>query len=70
MFRKQAAIAATIMSAAVAAQAPKAPAMDPKLLQEQVILHRVGFSPGVVDGQEGFTLKLALSGLQRANGLP
>ena len=70
MFSKQAAIAVTIMATAVGAQAPKGPALDPKLLQEQVILDRLGFSPGVIDGQEGFTLKLALSGLQKANGLP
>ena len=49
---------------------PVAPGPDPKLVQMQVILDRLGFSPGVIDGKPGFTLKLALMGLQKANGLP
>jgi lipoprotein-anchoring transpeptidase ErfK/SrfK len=58
-----------VIGGAAWAQALKPPQMDPKLLQQQVILDRLGFSPGVIDGQQGFTLKLALSGLQKANGL-
>jgi lipoprotein-anchoring transpeptidase ErfK/SrfK len=47
--------------------APAAP--DPKIMQVQVILDHLGFSPGVIDGKQGFTLKLALAGYQKANGL-
>ena len=54
--------------AAPAAKTP--PPIDPTVMQVQVILDHLGFSPGVIDGREGFTFKLALSGLQRANGLP
>jgi lipoprotein-anchoring transpeptidase ErfK/SrfK len=43
---------------------------DPKIMQVQVALDRLGFSPGVIDGKSGFTLRLALSGFQEANGLP
>ncbi len=43
---------------------------DLKLMQVQVILDHLGFSPGVVDGKSGSTLKLALSGFQTAKGLP
>jgi lipoprotein-anchoring transpeptidase ErfK/SrfK len=35
-----------------------------------VTLDRLGFSPGVIDGRSGFTLRLAISGFQQANGLP
>lgn len=50
--------------------APAPSAIDAKTFQAQVILDRLGFSPGVVDGKQGFTLKLALSGYQEANKLP
>ncbi len=43
---------------------------DLKLMQVQVILDHLGFSPGVVDGKAGSRLKLALSGFQAAKGLP
>ena len=48
---------------------PGPPALDPKIMQVQVILDHLGFSPGVIDGRTGFTLKLALTGFQKANGL-
>lgn len=41
-----------------------------KVLRVQAILDHLGFSPGVVDGKAGSTLKLALSGFQAAKGLP
>ena len=41
----------------------------PPLLQAQVILDSLGFSPGVIDGKEGQSFRLALSGFQQANGL-
>ncbi len=43
--------------------------LDPRIMQEQVILDHLGFSPGVVDGKAGFMLKLALAGFQKAGGL-
>ena len=39
------------------------------MLQTQVILDRAGFSPGVIDGKSGQTLKLAIREFQTANGL-
>jgi lipoprotein-anchoring transpeptidase ErfK/SrfK len=48
---------------------PIQPALDPKIMQVQVILDHLGFAPGVIDGKTGFTLKLALTGFQKANGL-
>jgi lipoprotein-anchoring transpeptidase ErfK/SrfK len=40
------------------------------LMQMQVVLDRLGFTPGVVDGREGLSTRNALSGFQEANGLP
>lgn len=51
-----------------AAQRKMAP--DPKVMQAQVILDRLGFSPGVIDGRAGGTLGLAVAGFQKANDLP
>jgi lipoprotein-anchoring transpeptidase ErfK/SrfK len=48
------------------------PANQPEsrpLMQQQVVLDRLGFSPGVIDGREGQSLTLALRGFQRARGL-
>jgi lipoprotein-anchoring transpeptidase ErfK/SrfK len=36
----------------------------------QLALDRLGFSPGVLDGKEGQSLKIALMGFQSANDLP
>lgn len=52
-----------------AATTPATPPLDPRVLQLQVVLDRLGFGPGVIDGRQGQSLKLALSGLQRANAL-
>lgn len=38
-------------------------------MQGQVALDRAGFSPGVIDGKDGETFKLALRGYQAAKGL-
>ncbi len=51
-------------------RAPAKSAPDPTILQLQVALDRLGFSPGVIDGRSGFTLSLAIGGFQKANGLP
>jgi lipoprotein-anchoring transpeptidase ErfK/SrfK len=40
------------------------------IMQAQVVLDRLGFTPGVVDGKEGMSTRNAVSGFQEANGLP
>jgi lipoprotein-anchoring transpeptidase ErfK/SrfK len=40
-----------------------------QLMQIQVALDRLGFSPGVMDGKTGQSLTLAIKGFQKANGL-
>lgn len=44
-------------------------AIDPTILHAQVILDRLGFSPGVLDGRDGQSLKVALKGFQQARGM-
>lgn len=39
------------------------------VMQAQVVLDRLGFTPGVVDGKEGLSTRNAVSGFQEANGL-
>ncbi|WP_068076439.1 L,D-transpeptidase family protein [Novosphingobium lentum] len=39
-------------------------------MQIQVVLDRLGFTPGVVDGKTGLSTRNALMGFQEANGLP
>ena len=53
-----------------AAPAPSAPALDRGLLKMQVILDRLGFSPGMLDGKPGMSLTAALKGFQESRGLP
>ena len=43
--------------------------VEPPMLKAQIILDRLGFSPGVIDGKEGQSTTLALKGFQAANGL-
>ncbi len=71
--------AVSALAASIAAQPPKAqpsptaqtePGIDRTIMHVQVILDRIGFSPGVIDGKEGESLKLALRGFQEARGLP
>ncbi len=40
------------------------------VMQGQVVLDRLGFTPGVVDGKMGLSTRNAISGYQEANGLP
>jgi lipoprotein-anchoring transpeptidase ErfK/SrfK len=40
-----------------------------EMLPVQVALERLGFSPGVIDGKNGETLKIAIRGFQAANDL-
>ncbi|HVR91720.1 MAG TPA: L,D-transpeptidase family protein [Novosphingobium sp.] len=39
------------------------------VMQAQVVLDRLGFTPGVVDGKEGLSTRNAVSGFQEANSL-
>jgi len=43
---------------------------DPRILGAQVLLDRLAFSPGVIDGAEGANFARALNGYQEARGLP
>jgi lipoprotein-anchoring transpeptidase ErfK/SrfK len=67
---KPAAAPAKPAPAAAAPAAPSASTIDPKVMQVQVILDHLGFSPGVIDGQSGASLKRAVSGFQSARDLP
>lgn len=40
------------------------------IMQAQVVLDRLGFTPGVVDGKEGLSTRNALTGFQEASSLP
>lgn len=44
---------------------------DPRLMMRaQVVLDRLGFTPGVIDGQAGLSTHNAIAGFQEASGLP
>ena len=58
-------ILAALMLPTMAVAAP-----DPRVLGAQVLLDRLGFSPGVIDGSAGGSFARALSGYQEANDLP
>lgn len=49
-----------------------AQATDPQsvMMQAQVVLERLGFGSGVIDGKSGISTENALSGFQEANNLP
>jgi lipoprotein-anchoring transpeptidase ErfK/SrfK len=49
---------------------PRPSPVDLNILHVQVLLDRLGFAPGVVDGKEGWSLSQALRGFQTARGLP
>lgn len=69
----------TLIAASVAAlasvpaesqQQPKAAApIDRSVMHVQVILDKLGFGPGVIDGRGGQSLKAALKGFQESRGL-
>jgi len=60
----------TIILAVALLPALASAAPDPRVLGAQVLLDRLGFSPGVIDGSAGASFAKALRGYQEANGLP
>ena len=50
--------------------APAAPAIDRDVLKLQVVLDRLGFSPGILNGKAGAQTNAALRGFQESRGLP
>lgn len=50
--------------------ADKGPFAESPVLKVQVALDRLGFSPGVIDGEEGASFRLALRGFQASRSLP
>ena len=67
-------VAASVAIAATGASAQPAPAgkpaLDRSILHVQVILDKLGFSPGMLDGRPGMSLTAALKGFQESRGLP
>jgi lipoprotein-anchoring transpeptidase ErfK/SrfK len=69
-------LAAGVLAAGAGqAQAPRPgaatqPDFNEGVLRAQVILDRLGFSPGVIDGRTGLSWTQALKGFQEARGLP
>jgi lipoprotein-anchoring transpeptidase ErfK/SrfK len=53
-----------------AAPQPPSSGIDLNVLHVQVLLDRLGFGPGVIDGKGGWSLAQALRGFQSARGLP
>ncbi len=65
--------AAVSLAGAATAQAPQPaapPPIDRSILHVQVILDKLGFGPGVLDGRGGMSLTNALKGFQESRGLP
>lgn len=68
-------IAATILIATTASAAlaqpaaPARPTLDPAVLRVQVVLDKLGFGPGILDGRGGNSLTNALKGFQESRGL-
>ncbi|QTH24293.1 murein L,D-transpeptidase [Rhizorhabdus wittichii] len=60
-------LTAALFPAIAAAQATPP---DPRVMGVQVLLDRLGFGPGVIDGASGMSLTKALRGWQQAKGLP
>lgn len=60
---------ATLCPGFLNAAVTKASGPDLKVLTEQVLLDRLGFGPGVIDGHAGQSLANALKGFQQSRGL-
>ena len=71
-----AAVGAGLALSAAQAQNQAAPSaqepvqVDRNILHVQVILDKLGFGPGVLDGRGGQSLVAALKGFQESRGLP
>ena len=52
-----------------AQKSPEKPAVDTEILHVQVILDKLGFAPGVLDGKGGQSLVDAIKGFQESRGL-
>ena len=61
---------AIILAAALLPAMATAAAPDQRILDVQVLLDRLGFGPGVIDGTKGASFTKALTGYQQANDLP
>ncbi len=61
---------AAAMVLALTPMAAQAQAVDRGVLHVQVILDKLGFGPGVLDGRGGMSLVNALKGFQESRGLP
>lgn len=61
--------ASSAQNAVETSAAATAPGVDMNVLHVQVILGKLGFSPGVLDGKRGQSLTAALRGFQEARGL-
>lgn len=66
---KQMLVAAVLATSSAAVAAPAAKP-DLNILHVQVILDKLGFSPGVLDGKGGQSLEAALKGFQTSRALP
>ena len=62
-------VLATIYPAFSDAAVTKSRGPDSKILTEQVLLDRLGFGPGVIDGRPGGSLTQAIKGFQQSRGL-
>ncbi|GAA4222354.1 L,D-transpeptidase [Sphingomonas endophytica] len=60
---------ALTFTAAAPAQQGATPPLDPAVLRMQVVLDKLGFGPGVIDGRGGQSLTNALKGFQESRGL-
>jgi lipoprotein-anchoring transpeptidase ErfK/SrfK len=61
-------IACLILTTACPVFAAAPAPLDKNILHLQVVLDRLGFSPGVIDGQKGAMLSRAIKGVQLAQG--
>ena len=62
-------LSAVLLPAALISFPAAAAPPDPRVMGAQVLLDRLGFGPGVIDGAGGMSLTKALRGWQEANGL-
>jgi peptidoglycan hydrolase-like protein with peptidoglycan-binding domain len=61
--------AAPVLAQPDISRAKQAP-IDRGLLKMQVVLDRLGFSPGVIDGRPGMSLTAAIKGFQESRDIP